>query len=223
MQTTPLFLCGMIAALLILLALSRFILDLSSPVGSSLRQVPIYSKDVSSPFETAVDYPPLSLNKVVLVTGAAGFIGSHVSEWLLRRGDRVVVVDEMNDHYDIRIKHSNLNMLIELGGANLTVYKGDVCDQAFITAVFEKERPTHICHLAARAGVRPSIQNPFVYVHSNVEGTTRMLELARVYNVVNFVFASSSSVYGRSKLVVLSESDFTDSPISPYAATKKST
>ena len=131
-------------------------------------------------------------NKIVLVTGAAGFIGSHVSDYLMGRGDRVVIVDEMNDNYDVRLKQANLEYLFEKYGQLCTVYRGDICDVDFISDVFERERPTHICHLAARAGVRPSIVDPYIYVHSNIEGTTRLLDLARQYSCKNFVYASSS-------------------------------
>eukprot|EP01039_Chlorochromonas_danica_P003714 gene3714-4063_t len=160
-------------------------------------------------------------DRVILVTGGAGFIGSHVSDLLLARGDRVVVVDEMNDYYDVRLKHANLELLKGKYGDRVTIYRGDICDVDFIGNVFEKERPTHICHLAARAGVRPSIVDPYIYVHSNVEGTTRLLDLARQYTCKNFVYASSSSVYGCSDKHVLSESDVVEKPVSPYAATKK--
>merc|ERR1711988_1221698 len=104
----------------------------------------------------------------------------------------------------------------------LSIYRGDICDVDFISNLFEKERPTHICHLAARAGVRPSIMDPYIYVHSNIEGTTRLLDLARTYCCKNFVYASSSSVYGSSPKEELTEDDVVDNPVSPYAATKKS-
>jgi UDP-glucuronate 4-epimerase len=158
--------------------------------------------------------------KVVLVTGGAGFIGSHVAEFLLLRGDRVIIVDEINDYYDVRIKQSNLDHL-ERTYENLRVFRGDICDTDLMGEVFESERPTHICHLAARAGVRPSIADPFIYVHSNIEGTTRLLDYARQYSCSNFVYASSSSVYGCSANEVLSETDSVEKPVSPYAATKK--
>lgn len=160
--------------------------------------------------------------KVILLTGGAGFIGSHTAEVLLERGDRVVVVDEMNDYYDVRLKQANLEYLMSLPySKNLVIYRGDICDIDFISNIFENERPTHICHLAARAGVRPSIADPFIYVHSNIEGTTRLLDLARQYSCQNFVYASSSSVYGCSTNEVLSETDSVEKPVSPYAATKK--
>jgi UDP-glucuronate 4-epimerase len=103
----------------------------------------------------------------------------------------------------------------------LSIFRGDICDLDFIGNVFEEGRPDYVCHLAARAGVRPSINDPYIYVHSNIEGTTRLLDLARLYRVRNFVYASSSSVYGSSGKEVLSEEDVVDKPVSPYAATKK--
>jgi UDP-glucuronate 4-epimerase len=159
--------------------------------------------------------------KVVLVTGGAGFIGSHVCEVLLRRGDRVVMIDNMNDYYDFRLKHYNLSILMSSSDSgNLSTHKGDICDDDFLEDVFKRELPTHVIHLAARAGVRPSIQDPSSYVRTNVDGTSKLLDLARRYEVKNFVFASSSSVYGGSTKSVLSEEDVVSKPVSPYAATK---
>ena len=167
--------------------------------------------------------------KKVLVTGGAGFIGSHVAQMLLERGDDVVIVDEMNDYYDVSIKEENLRLLTEAYGDNkdnrdggrLKIYRGDICDSKLMTELFETERPGWVCHLAARAGVRPSIDDPFVYIHSNIKGTTQLMELCHKYNVQNFVFASSSSVYGGSKSTYFSEDEVVDHPVSPYAATKK--
>jgi UDP-glucuronate 4-epimerase len=160
--------------------------------------------------------------KKVLVTGGAGFIGSNVAEYLLSRGDDVVIIDEMNDYYDVSIKETNLRLLQEIyPGDRLKVYKGDICDATLMTKIFKTEHPKWVCHMAARAGVRPSIQDPYVYIHSNIEGTTRLLELSHKYGVENFVFASSSSVYGGSKSTFFSEEEVVDNPVSPYAATKK--
>jgi UDP-glucuronate 4-epimerase len=161
--------------------------------------------------------------KRVLVTGVAGFIGSHVADFLMSRGDSVIGIDEINDYYDVSLKMSNIAMLREKYGDQFHMFRGDICAIDVITEIFESERPTHICHLAARAGVRPSIEDPYIYIHSNVEGTTRLLDLARQYKVVNFVYASSSSVYGCSQSEVLSEKDVVDTPVSPYAASKKAT
>lgn len=162
--------------------------------------------------------------KKVLVTGGAGFIGSSVAEFLLSRGDDVVIVDEMNDYYDVKIKEGNLAHLQELvkgSPKRLSIYKGDICDEEFMTNLFEKERPQWLCHMAARAGVRPSIQDPFVYIHSNIRGTTLLMELSHKFGVKNFVFASSSSVYGGSSSTFFSEEENVDNPVSPYAASKK--
>uniref|UniRef100_A0A6U0H8I3 NAD(P)-binding domain-containing protein n=1 Tax=Helicotheca tamesis TaxID=374047 RepID=A0A6U0H8I3_9STRA len=161
--------------------------------------------------------------KKVLVTGGAGFIGSHVSEYLLNRGDDVVIIDEVNDYYDTRIKESNLQMLLDkYGEERVKIYRGDICNVDLITKIFEEHKPEWVCHMAARAGVRPSIQDPYIYIHSNIEGTTRLMELSHKHGVKNFVFASSSSVYGGSKSTFFSESENVDHPISPYAASKKS-
>lgn len=162
--------------------------------------------------------------KKVLVTGGAGFVGSSVAEALLARGDDVVIVDEMNDYYDVRLKEKNLNRLRELYPENsgrLAIYRGDICDEAFMHTLFDKERPQWICHMAARAGVRPSIQDPYIYIQSNIVGTVLLMELAHKFGVQNFVFASSSSVYGGSTSTYFSEEENVDNPVSPYAATKK--
>jgi len=163
-------------------------------------------------------------HKKVLVTGGAGFIGSHVAEFLLARGDDVVIVDEMNDYYDVRVKENNLKILTDRYGKEknrISIYKGDICETDFIRMVFEKECPTWVRHMAARAGVRPSIEDPFVYIHSNIKGTTQLMELSHEFGVKNFVFASSSSVYGGSKSNYFSEEESVDNPVSPYAASKK--
>jgi len=170
-------------------------------------------------------YPHTGYKKV-LVTGGAGFIGSHVVEALLQRGDDVVIVDEMNDYYDVQIKESNIKHLQGLVSAEetatrLTFYKGDVCDVDLMTRIFQEEKPEWLCHLAGRAGVRPSIQDPFVYIHSNIRATVLLLELASKFKIKNFVFASSSSVYGGSTSTYFSEDENVDNPVSPYAATKK--
>jgi UDP-glucuronate 4-epimerase len=156
------------------------------------------------------------------VTGGAGFIGSSVADFLLARGDDVVIIDEVNDYYDVNIKESNLKMLLQkYGESRLKIYRGDICDQNLMTTIFEQEGITFVCHMAARAGVRPSIQDPYVYIHSNIEGTVRLMELSARFGVQNFVFASSSSVYGGSTSTFFSEEEVVDNPVSPYAASKK--
>lgn len=179
-------------------------------------------EDAGNNKDKAPALPAIEERKTVLVTGGAGFIGSHVADYLMSRGDKVVIVDEMNDYYDLRQKNYNLEYLYNKYGEECHIYNGDICDIDFIEDVFNKEEPTHICHLAARAGVRPSIIDPYIYVHSNIEGTTRLLDLARKRSCKNFVYASSSSVYGSSPKEELSETDVVDNPVSPYAATKKS-
>lgn len=165
---------------------------------------------------------PHTTYKKVLVTGGAGFIGSHVADFLLERGDDVVIVDEMNDYYDVTMKNANLAYLTDkYGEERVKIYRGDICDHGFMVGIFETEQPKWVCHMAARAGVRPSIDDPFVYIHSNITGTTLLLELSHKYGVQNFVFASSSSVYGGSKSTYFSEEEAVDHPVSPYAATKK--
>jgi UDP-glucuronate 4-epimerase len=160
--------------------------------------------------------------KKVLVTGGAGFIGSHIAECLLDRGDDVVIVDEVNDYYDTRIKEGNLKLLLtKYGPGRVSIFRGDICDEAFMLNVFETTRPEWVCHMAARAGVRPSIQDPYIYIHSNIKATTHLMELSHKFGVKNFVFASSSSVYGGSKSTFFSEDEAVDHPVSPYAATKK--
>jgi len=167
--------------------------------------------------------PPHVGVKRVLVTGGAGFVGSSTAAHLLGRGDSVVIVDEMNDYYDVRIKENNLRRLRELcpDEERLVIYQGDICDEDFMLKLFENERPQWVCHMAARAGVRPSIQDPYVYIHSNIRGTTHLMELSHRFGVKNFVFASSSSVYGGSKSALFSEEESVDNPVSPYAASKK--
>ena len=159
----------------------------------------------------------------MLVTGGAGFVGSSVAEALLRRGDDVVIVDEMNDYYDVQQKENNLQRLQQLypQEGRLVIYRGDICDETLMETLFQNEHPQWVCHMAARAGVRPSIQDPYVYIHSNIRGTTHLMELSHRHGVQNFVFASSSSVYGGSKSAYFSEEENVDNPVSPYAASKK--
>lgn len=159
----------------------------------------------------------------MLVTGGAGFVGSSVAEELLARGDDVVIVDEMNEYYDVQLKENNLCRLSALypEKKRLVIYRGDICDEKLMHHIFATERPQWVCHMAARAGVRPSIQDPYVYIHSNIKGTTHLMELSHKFGIQNFVFASSSSVYGGSKSTFFSEEENVDNPVSPYAATKK--
>lgn len=193
-------------------------------VGTEPRSELPFHKSLTLAIKMMAEKSPSTDGIVVLVTGGAGFIGSHVADALLARGDTVVIVDDMNEYYDVRIKHFNLEFLDKThGSSKCHVYFGSICDEKLMNEIFEREKPTHICHLAARAGVRASIDDPFIYVHTNVEGTTRMLDMARLHDCKNFVYASSSSVYGSSPKSILSEEDVVEKPVSPYAATKKST
>jgi len=155
----------------------------------------------------------------ILITGCAGFIGSHVSEALLRRGDSVVGVDNLNDYYDVRKKKSNLALLKK--HVKFRFYKQDIRDYKGLRKIFEKQKPGKIIHIAARAGVRPSIEQPLLYQEVNVKGTMNLLELAKEFRAKSFVFASSSSVYGNQRKIPFSEDDDVSKPISPYAATKR--
>jgi UDP-glucuronate 4-epimerase len=160
----------------------------------------------------------------ILLTGAAGFIGSHTVERLLGAGCTVIGVDNFDRFYDPAIKRRNLAEVARHPGASrLTVIEADLCDADAMAKVFEEHRPTGVIHLAARAGVRPSIEQPALYALVNVEGTTVMLEAARrTKECTRFVMASSSSVYGNNPKVPFAESDDVNAPISPYAATKRS-
>jgi len=156
----------------------------------------------------------------ILVTGGAGFIGSHATKKLLGRGDSVVCVDNFNDYYSPKIKELNVKPFLE--NPNYKLYRGDISDFDFLKKIFETEKPNRIYHPAARAGVRASIEDPFLYEETNIRGTLNLLELAKDFKIENFVLFSSSSVYGNSTKVPFSEKDNVDNPISPYAATKRS-
>ncbi|CAI5734153.1 unnamed protein product [Peronospora destructor] len=158
----------------------------------------------------------------VLVTGAAGFIGFHTAKALLARGDDVVIIDELNDYYDVKLKQSNLDWLTSTYGNQVSVYIGDMCDQQLVRRVLKETKADSVVHLAARAGVRPSIDNPLMYIQANVVGTMVILDACREFGITKFVYASSSSVYGGSMKERFSEEDIVDFPVSPYAATKKS-
>ena len=125
--------------------------------------------------------PPTAPGGAILVTGGAGFIGSHTAEQLLRRGEKVVIADEVNDYYDVRLKRMNLARLRHVWGeSKVKIYEGDLCDEAFVAEIFANEAPLkRVVHLAARAGVRPSIADPFIYIQSNLTATTRLLEACR--------------------------------------------
>jgi len=158
--------------------------------------------------------------KCILITGAAGFIGYHVTRSLLDRGDQVIGLDNLNDYYDITLKEDRLKQLEP--NDNFTFIKGDLINFKELEAVFQKYQIDVVCNLAAQVGVRNSIIDPFAYQKSNIEGFLNIIELSKRYNVSNFVYASSSSIYGNNKKIPFSESDSVDKPISMYAATKKS-
>ncbi len=154
----------------------------------------------------------------ILVTGGAGFIGSHVSEAVLARGDRAVVFDDFNAFYDPEIKRRNAAALARAGA---DIVEGDLRRPADVDRAFRHAEADAVIHLAAMAGVRPSIENPRLYVDVNLGGTTNVLDAAVAFGVKRVVFASSSSVYGNNPKTPFSEDDRVDDPISPYAATKK--
>ncbi len=156
----------------------------------------------------------------VLVTGAAGFIGMHVAERLLARGDEVVGVDNLNDYYDIRLKEARLARLD--GRTGFRFVRLDIADRAALASLFEQESFERVVHLAAQAGVRYSLQNPHAYAQSNLVGFVNLLEGCRQGRVGHLVYASSSSVYGGNTRQPFSERDRVDHPVSLYAATKKS-
>jgi UDP-glucuronate 4-epimerase len=154
-----------------------------------------------------------------LVTGGAGFIGSHLVERLLGEGDwRVHVVDDFNDFYDPALKRRNVAP--HLARRDFRLREADIRDRAALAGVFREEAFDCVVHLAARAGVRPSLAEPLLYAETNIRGTLNLLELARESGVRRFVFGSSSSVYGENEKVPFSEDDPVNRPISPYAATK---
>jgi Nucleoside-diphosphate-sugar epimerases len=157
---------------------------------------------------------------VYLVTGAAGFIGCHLSKCLLKQGALVVGVDNLNAYYDVRLKHARLEQLNAY--PNFSFIKGDIAEEAFALQVFESKKPCVVVNLAAQAGVQYSAINPASYIKSNIIGFHNILEACRRYPPRHLIYASSSSVYGANRKVPFEESDNTDTPISLYASTKKS-
>lgn len=154
----------------------------------------------------------------ILLTGAAGFIGSHVAERLLADGHFVIGIDDFNDYYDPRFKRESIQSC--LTNARFTLYEMDICDAKNLEQVFSTHTIDSIIHLAARAGVRSSITQPLLYEQTNIHGTYALLEQARLAKVQEFIFASSSSLYGNQTKIPFSETDPITQPISPYAATK---
>ncbi|WP_186431548.1 GDP-mannose 4,6-dehydratase [Clostridium sp. BSD9I1] len=167
-----------------------------------------------------MNYKTLDTSKTYLVTGTAGFIGFYLSKKLLEQGCTVIGVDNINDYYDVNLKYARLEKLKPF--EKFTFIKGDISDKAMIMKTFEEHKPNIVVNLAAQAGVRYSIENPDVYIGSNIIGFFNILEACRYNPVDHLVYASSSSVYGSNKKVPFEESDFVDHPVSLYAATKKS-
>jgi UDP-glucuronate 4-epimerase len=155
----------------------------------------------------------------ILVTGVAGFIGMHSAKKLLDDGHEIIGIDNLNDYYDVTLKEDRLKLLE--GYKNFRFLKLDIKDQKDVADLFKKESPQRVLHLAAQAGVRYSIQNPYVYIDSNIQGFINILEGCRAIKTEHLVFASSSSVYGGNTKVPFSEHDNVDHPVSLYAATKK--
>jgi len=154
----------------------------------------------------------------ILVTGGAGFIGSHLCERLLRDGHSVAILDDLNDFYPPADKRAHLEAVERAGP--VMFFQADVCDRHAVDEAFAFTRPEAVIHLAARAGVRPSLADPLLYERVNVGGTVVLLEAARRHNSTKFIFASSSSVYGATSTVPFREDDYNLLPVSPYAATK---
>ena len=168
--------------------------------------------------------PTAAQKQTILITGAAGFIGSHAAEGFLARGYDVVGIDNFCDFYERSRKEANLRCVSKTAsarGARFSIEELDVTDGSAIAASVARVKPTAILHLAAMAGVRPSIERPAYYCRANVEGTAHLLQAAVENKVGKFLFASSSSVYGNASKVPFSELDPVDEPISPYAATKR--
>jgi len=159
--------------------------------------------------------------KKILVTGGAGFIGSHLSRKLIAKKRQVIIVDNFNSYYSPKFKKERLKILLPKNKYKL--YKIDITNWKKLKKIFQKHKPEIICHLAAIAGARNSLKKPQLYAKTNIIGTLNLLELAKDFKVKNFVYASSSSVYGDNKKIPFAEKDITDYPASPYGATKKTT
>ncbi len=164
-------------------------------------------------------------NKPILITGVAGFIGSALAQELIRKRERIIGIDNLNDYYDVNLKKSRLKTLANTAAKNKVAFnfqKVSIENNDQLNLVFEENRPKTVIHLAAQAGVRYSIQNPESYIKSNLVGFANILESCRNYECENLIFASSSSVYGGNELLPYSEDQSVNHPISLYAATKKS-
>lgn len=161
----------------------------------------------------------LDVNKTYLVTGSAGFIGFHLCKQLLQSGCKVIGLDNLNDYYEVSLKEERLRIL---ACDNFLFIRADISDKQALEALFEDHRIDYVINLAAQAGVRYSIDNPYAYLQSNLVGFLNILEACRHHKVEHLVYASSSSVYGLNSKIPYSTKDMVDSPVSLYAATKKS-
>jgi UDP-glucuronate 4-epimerase len=157
----------------------------------------------------------------VLVTGGAGFIGSHLCERLLSDGNRVICLDNFDNFYDPNIKIKNVEGITEKFSDRFKLVTGDIRNHEHLKEIFQKNKIDFVVHLAARAGVRPSITDPLLYQDVNIRGTIVLLEACKANGIKNFIFASSSSVYGENQRVPFTEKDLDIQPISPYGATKR--
>ena len=157
----------------------------------------------------------------ILVTGGAGFIGSHLCQRLLSEGDRVICLDNFDSFYDPNIKIQNVERISKKFPDRFELVTGDIRNPEHLKGIFQKNQIDFVVHLAARAGVRPSIANPLLYQDVNVRGTNVLLEACKEHKIKNFIFASSSSVYGENQRVPFTEKDLDIQPISPYGATKR--
>ena len=155
----------------------------------------------------------------ILVTGAAGFIGFHLSKSLIKEGYEIVGVDNLNDYYDVSLKKDRLNILQE--NSLFSLEEGDISNYSFLENLFNRNEFIKVVNLAAQAGVRYSIENPHAYIESNIVGFTNILECCRHNNIKHLVYASSSSVYGANETMPFSVHDNVDHPLSLYAASKK--
>lgn len=154
-----------------------------------------------------------------LVTGGAGFIGGHVAEALLKRGDRAVVIDNFNDYYNPAIKRRNAKRLAQYD--NCVIIEGDIREAALVDRLFAEQGITHVAHLAAMAGVRESVQQARLYMDVNITGTLNLLEASKAANIAQFVLASTSSVYGKTEILPFIETDSADRPLAAYPASKR--
>lgn len=159
----------------------------------------------------------MSTQQTIFVTGVAGFIGFHVARRFVADGWTVIGLDNCNDYYDPALKYARLEQL----GSDITFYKGDLEDKGLIDTIFTKHKPRYVCHLAAQAGVRYSIEHPKAYVSSNILGFLNILESCRTHMPQHLVYASSSSVYGNNTHVPFSTDDRVDHPTSMYAVSKR--